>query len=66
MSPQTPESPTTPIHSYSPGSLIYEVNLSVPREKVDEYLEWLKVFTKEQVHRIPGFLSSMVFSQPKP
>ncbi|KAF9903988.1 hypothetical protein BX616_001443 [Lobosporangium transversale] len=42
-----------PIHTYSPGTLVYEVNLSVPREK-------------EQVERIPGFLSSMVFRQPKP
>ncbi|KAF9287851.1 hypothetical protein BGZ68_001200 [Mortierella alpina] len=41
------------IHSYTPGTLVYEVNLSVPREK-------------EQVGRIPGFLSSMVFRQPKP
>lgn len=33
-------------HSYSPGTLVYEVNLSVPREKADEYLEWLHLFTK--------------------
>ncbi|KAF9386121.1 hypothetical protein CPB97_004020 [Podila verticillata] len=64
---ESPASPTpTPVHSYSPGTLVYEVNLSVPRDKVDEYIEWLKGFTKEQVRNIPGFLSSMVFSQPKP
>ncbi|KAG0308006.1 hypothetical protein BGZ98_009226 [Dissophora globulifera] len=66
MSTGTPLSPVTPDHTYSPGTLIYEVNLSVPREKVDEYIEWLRIFTKQQVQRIPGFLSSMVFRQPKP
>ncbi|KAG0359500.1 hypothetical protein BC939DRAFT_489535 [Gamsiella multidivaricata] len=54
------------IHSYSPGTLIYEVNLSVPKENEQEYLVWLRDFTKEQVHNIPGFVSSMVFYQPKP
>lgn len=44
---ESPASPTpTPVHSYSPGTLVYEVNLSVPRDKVDEYIEWLKGFTK--------------------
>ncbi|KAF9206208.1 hypothetical protein BGZ49_002857 [Haplosporangium sp. Z 27] len=52
--------------SYNPGTLIYEINLSVPKEKEEEYIAWLKVFTKEQVSKIPGFLSSMVFRQPKP
>ncbi|KAI7817994.1 hypothetical protein BC939DRAFT_464365 [Gamsiella multidivaricata] len=66
MSTEAPASPSTPVHTYSAGTLVYEVNLSVPREKVDEYLEWLRGFTKEQVNRIPGFLSSMVFRQPKP
>ncbi len=32
--------------SYSTGTLIYEVNLSVPREKADEYIDWLRGFTK--------------------
>ncbi|KAF9933965.1 hypothetical protein FBU30_003909 [Linnemannia zychae] len=54
------------VHTYSPGTLIYEVNLSVLREKVDEYIEWLHGFTKTQVERIPGFISSMIFRQPKP
>ncbi|KAF8943985.1 hypothetical protein BGZ47_004790 [Haplosporangium gracile] len=53
-------------HSYSPGTLVYEVNLSVPREKADEYIEWLHQFTKTQVNTIPGFISSMIFRQPKP
>ncbi|KAF9109991.1 hypothetical protein BGX27_006905 [Mortierella sp. AM989] len=97
MSAESPISPTTPIHTYSPGTLIYEVNLSIPREKAEDYVEWLRGFTKacyqfwyfanliaqfsnpnasfyptnesnniEQVQRIPGFLSSMVFRQPKP
>ncbi|KAF8951186.1 hypothetical protein BGZ46_004123 [Entomortierella lignicola] len=57
---------STASRSYNPGTLIYEVNLSVPKEKEEEYIAWLKVFTKEQVNRIPGFLSSMVFRQPKP
>lgn len=44
---ESPVSPTpTTVHSYSPGTLVYEVNLSVPRDKVDEYTEWLKGFTK--------------------
>ncbi|KAF9577598.1 hypothetical protein BGW38_007095 [Lunasporangiospora selenospora] len=55
-----------PVQSYSPGTLIYEVNLSVPKENIDEYLEWLRVFTKDQVRNIQGFISCMVFSQPKP
>lgn len=37
--------PSTPVHSYSPGTLVYEVNLSIPREKIDEYVAWLKEFT---------------------
>ncbi|KAI1321632.1 hypothetical protein EDD11_003112 [Mortierella claussenii] len=60
-----PSSPV-PIHSYTAGTLVYEVNLSVPKEKVEEYLTWLRTFTKEQVRTIPGFVSSMVFRQPKP
>lgn len=56
----------TPIHTYSAGTLVYEVNLSVPQDKVEGYLDWLRGFTKEQVERIPGFISSMVFRQPKP
>ncbi|KAF9953114.1 hypothetical protein BGZ72_005672 [Mortierella alpina] len=52
--------------SYSSGTLIYEVNLSVPREKADEYIDWLRGFTKTQVRTIPGFVSSVVFRQPKP
>ncbi|KAG0019799.1 hypothetical protein BGZ80_005255 [Entomortierella chlamydospora] len=59
------ESPAAPIHTYSTGTLVYEVNLSVPREKAEEYIEWLRGFTKA-LQRIPGFLSSMVFRQPKP
>jgi hypothetical protein len=46
MSSESQLSPVTPIHTYSPGTLVYEVNLSIPREKVDEYLVWLKAFTK--------------------
>ncbi|KAF9109063.1 hypothetical protein BGX27_008046 [Mortierella sp. AM989] len=65
MSTNTSSS-TVSSQSYSPGTLIYEVNLSVPKEKEQEYLDWLRVFTKEQVSKIPGFLSSMVFRQPKP
>ncbi|KAF9433253.1 hypothetical protein BGZ76_009696 [Entomortierella beljakovae] len=85
MSTEGPASPTL-IHTYSAGTLVYEVNLSVPREKADEYLEWLRGFTKassrlqlllhsniiffnplfDQVRKIPGFLSSMAFRQPKP
>ncbi|KAF9405183.1 hypothetical protein BGZ94_003717 [Podila epigama] len=57
---------TTPIHNYRPGTLIYEVNLSVPKENRDEYINWLRTFTAEQVAKVPGFLSCMVFSQPKP
>ncbi|KAF8976152.1 hypothetical protein BGZ52_008267 [Haplosporangium bisporale] len=56
----------TSVHSYSPGTLVYEVNLSIPREKIDEYIAWLKEFTSEQVTKVPGFISCMVFSQPKP
>ncbi|GJJ73513.1 hypothetical protein EMPS_05871 [Entomortierella parvispora] len=66
MSSESALSPSSPIHTYSPGTLVYEVNLSIPREKVDDYLVWLKTFTKDQVNKIDGFLSSMVFSQPKP
>ncbi|KAG9061615.1 hypothetical protein KI688_007195 [Linnemannia hyalina] len=54
------------VHTYSAGTLVYEVNLSVPREKAEDYIDWLRGFTKEQVKRIPGFLSTMVFRQPKP
>ncbi|KAF8925118.1 hypothetical protein BGZ58_001121 [Dissophora ornata] len=66
MSTDTPSSPNTPIHRYSAGTLIYEVNLSLPKEKEEEYLAWLRVFTKEQVRNIPGFISSLVFHQPRP
>ncbi|KAG0221080.1 hypothetical protein BGX31_010202 [Mortierella sp. GBA43] len=36
----------TPIHTYSAGTLVYEVNLSVPQDKVEGYLDWLRGFTK--------------------
>ncbi|KAF9181590.1 hypothetical protein BGZ51_005306 [Haplosporangium sp. Z 767] len=66
MSSDATSSPMTPAHTYAPGTLVYEVNLSIPREKAEEYLDWLHVFTKEQVQKIPGFLSSIIFRQPKP
>jgi len=34
------------VHTYSAGTLVYEVNLSVPREKAEDYIEWLRGFTK--------------------
>lgn len=34
------------VHTYSAGTLVYEVNLSVPREKAEEYIDWLRSFTK--------------------
>ncbi|KAF9208379.1 hypothetical protein BGZ49_008964 [Haplosporangium sp. Z 27] len=71
MSAESSVSSTTPIHTYSPGTLVYEVNLSVPREKAEDSQFTLQIqerfmYSNEQVQRIDGFLSSMVFRQPKP
>lgn len=46
MSAEATAPTTTPIHTYSAGTLVYEVNLSVPADKVDGYLDWLRGFTK--------------------
>jgi hypothetical protein len=44
---QPTDSPVIPqAHTYSAGTLVYEVNLSVPREKAEEYIDWLRSFTK--------------------
>lgn len=34
------------VHTYTTGTLVYEVNLSVPREKAEDYIDWLRGFTK--------------------
>ncbi|KAI9137176.1 hypothetical protein BKA69DRAFT_1170088 [Paraphysoderma sedebokerense] len=48
------------------GTLIYEVNLSVPKATTPSYLTFLLPFVKQQVHSIPGFLNAEVFSTSKP
>ncbi|ORX85001.1 hypothetical protein BCR32DRAFT_290958 [Anaeromyces robustus] len=56
-----------PLVGISPESeIIYEVNLSVPKEKATEYVNWLMQFTKNQCQTTPGFTLCNVFSQPKP
>ncbi|KAK9728927.1 hypothetical protein K7432_000680 [Basidiobolus ranarum] len=52
--------------SHPTDTLIYEVNLSVPKDRGDEYLEWLRVFARKTCDSVNGFLSVNVFSQPKP
>ncbi|ORX89889.1 hypothetical protein K493DRAFT_64253 [Basidiobolus meristosporus CBS 931.73] len=52
--------------SHALDTLIYEVNISVPKDKGDEYLDWLRSFARNTCDRVDGFLSVNVFSQPKP
>lgn len=54
----------TSVHSYSPGTLVYEVNLSIPREKIDEYIAWLKEFTSVKdpfAHDTPSLGNLAIF-----
>ncbi|KAI9208988.1 uncharacterized protein BJ171DRAFT_172759 [Polychytrium aggregatum] len=46
--------------------IIYEVNLSVPKQLSSGYIEYLRAFTKETCSTVDGFTSAQVFSQPKP
>ena len=46
--------------------IIYEVNLSVPKEFSTEYQEWLKDFTQNLCDTVDGFTHAIVYSQPKP
>ncbi|KAI8799856.1 hypothetical protein BJ742DRAFT_780919 [Cladochytrium replicatum] len=48
------------------SAIIYEVNLSVAKEKSEEYTEWLRTFTKSVVDDVDGFTACDLFSQPKP
>ncbi|KAJ3056542.1 hypothetical protein HK097_006175 [Rhizophlyctis rosea] len=48
------------------SAIIYEVNLSVPKDKADDYVLWLRGFTKEVCATIDGFTGVQVFTQPKP
>ncbi|KAI8927348.1 hypothetical protein BC831DRAFT_510910 [Entophlyctis helioformis] len=47
-------------------SIIYEVNLSVPKVSAEGYLAYLKAFTLNVVKDVPGFTNAVVYSQPKP
>ena len=47
-------------------SIIYEVNLSVPKHISDEYLSYLKSFTRQVCVDVEGFTNALIYSQPKP
>jgi len=56
-----------PLVGISPESeIIYEINLSVPKGKATEYVQWLNQFTTHLCKTTPGFSLCNVFSQPKP
>ncbi|KAJ3212051.1 hypothetical protein HDU83_002489 [Entophlyctis luteolus] len=46
--------------------IIYEVNLSVPRDRAREYLRYLDSFTRNVCATVPGFTKCSVYTQPKP
>jgi hypothetical protein len=46
--------------------IIYEVNLSISKEKAFDYQQWLQTFTQEVCETIDGFTHAIVYSQPKP
>ncbi|KAJ1987757.1 hypothetical protein H4R33_002719 [Dimargaris cristalligena] len=54
---------TSSISLPSPGSLVYEINLSLPQELAVDYLGWLQEFTRSQVQQIDGFKDSRIFRQ---
>ncbi|KAJ3331484.1 hypothetical protein HDU76_003041 [Blyttiomyces sp. JEL0837] len=58
-------SPVTTLHRSS-SAIIYEVNLSVPKEHAAEYVDYLRDFTKNVVKTVEGFTGAEVYSQPKP
>ncbi|KAJ3034747.1 hypothetical protein HDV00_004725 [Rhizophlyctis rosea] len=69
MSSQDEEPPRTLVRQASAvanSAIIYEINLSVPRDKADDYMLWLRGFTKDVCATIDGFTGVQVFSQPKP
>jgi hypothetical protein len=46
--------------------IIYEVNLSIPTAKAQEYQQWLSTFTQQVCDTVEGFTLAIVYSQPKP
>ncbi|KAI8621993.1 hypothetical protein BC830DRAFT_1091755 [Chytriomyces sp. MP71] len=46
--------------------ILYEVNLSVPKENARDYLIYLNTFCKDAVETVEGFTHCNVFTQPKP
>ena len=47
-------------------TIIYEVNLSVPKQNSIAYLDYLKDFTRNVCRIVQGFTNAVVYSQPKP
>ncbi|KAJ3247545.1 hypothetical protein HDU78_003958 [Chytriomyces hyalinus] len=46
--------------------ILYEVNLSVPKENARDYLSYLGTFCRNAVETVEGFTHCNVFTQPKP
>ncbi|KAJ3108296.1 hypothetical protein HK100_003457, partial [Physocladia obscura] len=46
--------------------IIYEVNLSVPKDNARAYIAYLNDFTLRVCESVPGFTKCNVFTQPKP
>jgi len=38
----------------SDSEIIYEINVSVPKDKAIDYVNWLSIFTKKQCQTTPG------------
>ncbi|KAI9329617.1 hypothetical protein BDR26DRAFT_939226 [Obelidium mucronatum] len=56
----------TNLISAGTSPIIYEINLSVPKEKARAYLDYLTTFTKNVCATVEGFTKCNVFTQPKP
>ncbi|KAJ3070737.1 hypothetical protein HDU98_006236 [Podochytrium sp. JEL0797] len=64
-----PKSPTDSLSNLLTAGtepIVYEVNLSVPKENARAYLQYLTGLTSNVCKTVDGFTGVSVFTQPKP
>ncbi|KAI9098576.1 hypothetical protein DFS34DRAFT_618007 [Phlyctochytrium arcticum] len=62
----TPPTNRSRRNSAANSPIIYEVNLSVSKSHISEYMAYLRDFTQKTCREINGFTGVQIFSQPKP
>ncbi|KNC96151.1 uncharacterized protein SPPG_08539 [Spizellomyces punctatus DAOM BR117] len=62
----TAPAPLSRQSSAANSPIIYEVNLSVPKDRCSDYLTYLADFTRGVCSEVQGFTGVQIFTQPKP